>query len=84
MREGRAIGRRPSTPRQEAERWQERDAGAALPPGSSAYVVLVDGEHAAELAALFAAEGARVVDLPAGSDPSFCIRETLTRRVPAA
>lgn len=61
-----------------------RAVGESLPPGSSAYLALVDTAHADGVAKVFAAEGARVLNLPVETELSGAIRETITHRVSRA
>ena len=58
-----------------------RKVGESLPPGSSAYLSLVDTAHAAGVGAAFAAEGARVLDAPVETELSCAIREAVTHGV---
>jgi hypothetical protein len=55
--------------------------GESLPPESSAYVAVVDSVHADQLASAFAAEGARVLNMPVETDMSSVIREAITGHV---
>lgn len=57
-----------------------REVAESLPPGSSAYLGLVDTAHAAAVGEAFAAEGARVLDLPIHTDLSNAIHETAAAR----
>lgn len=58
-----------------------RRVGESLPPGSSAYLALVDTAHAAGVAGTFAAEGAQVLDMPVETELSCAIRETVTHSI---
>ena len=58
-----------------------KELGATLPTGTSAYVALVDKQHAEEVAAMFLEEGATVVDLPIEADLSSAVRRAILRRV---
>lgn len=58
-----------------------RKVGASLPPGSSAYLALVDAAHAEGLAEAFAAEGARIVNIPVETELASVIREAITHHV---
>jgi uncharacterized membrane protein len=58
-----------------------RQLGESLPPGSSAYVVLVQRSHADAVAGLFEEEGARIVNVPVETEVSSVIREAITHRV---
>jgi uncharacterized membrane protein len=58
-----------------------RKVGESLPPGSSAYLALVDAEHADGVASAFEAEGARVVNIPVETELSSVIREAITHKV---
>lgn len=58
-----------------------RRVGESLPPGSSAYLAVVDAAHADAVADLFAAEGARVVNIPVETEMASMIREAITHRV---
>jgi uncharacterized membrane protein len=58
-----------------------REVGASLPPGTSAWVTVVDSLHAEQLAGTFAAEGARVLNVPVESEISYVIREAITGHV---
>lgn len=56
-----------------------REVGESLPPDSSAYLAVVDASHADGLSRVFAAEGARVLNVPIRSELSCVLHETLTR-----
>jgi uncharacterized membrane protein len=58
-----------------------QSVGESLPPGTSAYLALVDAAHAECIADAFAAEGARVITIPVETDVSNVIREAITHRV---
>jgi hypothetical protein len=58
-----------------------RKVGESLPPGSSAYLAIVDEAHAEGIASAFAAEGARVVNIPVETELANVIREAITHRV---
>jgi uncharacterized membrane protein len=58
-----------------------REVAASLPPGTSAYVVVVDSSHAEQLASAFAALGARVLNVPVETEMSSVIREAITGHV---
>lgn len=58
-----------------------REVAESLPPGSSAYIALVDTGHADGVAAAFAQEGARVLNLPVETELSGAIREAVTHRI---
>ena len=58
-----------------------RQLGESLPPGSSAYVVLVQRSHAEAVADILEAEGARIVNVPVETEVSSVIREAITHRV---
>lgn len=61
-----------------------RRVGESLPPGSSAYLALVDAAHAESITDTFAAEGARAITIPVETDVSNVIREAITHRVSRA
>jgi uncharacterized membrane protein len=58
-----------------------REVAESLPAGSSAYIAVVDTEHAAGVAARFEREGARVLDVPVVTELSSAIREGVTGRI---
>jgi uncharacterized membrane protein len=59
-----------------------REVADSLPPGSSAYVAVIDTEHAARLAERFRSEGpANVIDVPVVTELSSVIREGVTGRI---
>ena len=58
-----------------------RKVGESLPPGSSAYLAIVDAAHADGVAQAFAAEGAKVVNIPVETELASVIREAITHRV---
>ena len=58
-----------------------RKVGESLPPGSSAYLALVDAAHADGVAQAFEAEGARVLNIPVETELASVIREAITHRV---
>lgn len=58
-----------------------RRVGDSLPPGSSAYLSLVDTAHADGVADTFAAEGAQVLNLPVETELSCAIREAVTHGI---
>jgi uncharacterized membrane protein len=58
-----------------------REVGESLPPGTSAYIAVVDTAHASGVARAFAAEGGRVLDMPVESELSGAIRETVTHHI---
>ena len=58
-----------------------RKVGEGLPPGSSAYLALVDAGHAGSISESFAAEGAKVVNIPVETELASVIREAITHRV---
>jgi uncharacterized membrane protein len=55
--------------------------GESLPPGSSAYLAIVDAAHADGLSDAFGAEGAKVVNIPVETELASVIREAITHRV---
>ncbi len=55
-----------------------RAVGESLPPGSSAYLALVDAAHAGCVAGNFEAEGARILNVPIELELSCAIREAVT------
>lgn len=57
-----------------------KELGETLPPGSSAYVAVIDKAHAHEVAAMLLEEGATVTDLPVDADISSAVRRSLLRR----
>lgn len=57
-----------------------REVAGSCPLDSSAYLGLVDTAHAAAVGEAFAAEGARVLDLPIRTDLSNAIHETAAAR----
>jgi uncharacterized membrane protein len=58
-----------------------RKVGESLPPGSSAYLAIVDAAHADGVADAFAAEGATVVNIPVETELASVIREAITHHV---
>ena len=58
-----------------------REIGESLPSGSSAYVAVVDGDHADPLASVFQEEGARVLNVAVETEVASVIREAVTRRI---
>lgn len=58
-----------------------REVADSLRPGSSAFLAVVDSPHADALVAAFAAEGARVLDVPVETEISSVLREGITHRV---
>lgn len=58
-----------------------RKVGNQLPPGSSAFLAVVDAAHADGLAEAFAAEGARVLNIPVETELASVIREAITQDV---
>ena len=58
-----------------------RKVGESLPPGASAYLALVDAGHADAISEAFAAEGAKVVNIPVETELASVIREAITHRV---
>lgn len=54
-----------------------REVAESLPLGSSAYVAVIDAEHAHEVAELFMQEGARVLDLPVEADLRSAVRRSI-------
>lgn len=58
-----------------------RRVGASLPPGSSAWLAVVDRSHAAALAARFDAAGARTLDVAVETELSSAVREGITHQV---
>lgn len=58
-----------------------QEVGEALPRESSAYIVLVDRLHAGAVAEAFAAEGARVLNMPIQTELTAAIREAVTHRI---
>lgn len=58
-----------------------RTVAETLPPGSSAYLAVVDTAHAGCVADTFAAEGARVLASPLDLDLSYAIREAVTHSI---
>jgi uncharacterized membrane protein len=61
-----------------------RQVGESLPPGSSAFIAVVDVAHASPLADLFTVEGARVLNVAVHTEVSSALREAVTRRVSRA
>jgi len=55
-----------------------------LPPDSSAYLAVVDSEHAEELVRAFASEGPRVLNIPVETEIASAIREGITHQVTRA
>ena len=58
-----------------------RAVGESLPPDSSAYLAVVDTAHADGVADTFAAEGARVLNVPVELELSSAIREGITHSI---
>ena len=58
-----------------------KEVGEQLPHGSSAYVALIDAEHAPEVAEIFIEEGASVMDVPVEADLSSAVRRAIVRRL---
>lgn len=58
-----------------------RKVGESLPPGTSAYLALVDAAHADGLARAFGAEGATVLNIPVETELASVIREAITHHV---
>jgi uncharacterized membrane protein len=58
-----------------------KKAAETLPPGSSAYLAVVDAAHAAGVAEAARAEGATVVDIPVETELSSMVREAITHSV---
>ncbi len=56
-----------------------RTVGESLPPGSSAYLAVVDTAHADGIAITFAGEGARVFNVPVELELSCVIHEAISR-----
>jgi uncharacterized membrane protein len=56
-----------------------REVGESLPPGSSAYLAVVDAAHADCIVDAFAAEGARVFNVPVELELSCAIHEAISR-----
>jgi uncharacterized membrane protein len=52
-----------------------------LPPDSSAYLAVVDSDHADAVAGAFADEGARVLNIPIETELASAIREGITHSV---
>jgi len=52
-----------------------------LPPDSSAYLAVVDSEHADELVRAFESEGPRVLNIPVETEIASAIREGITHQV---
>lgn len=58
-----------------------REVGESLPPGSSAYLAVVDVAHADSVANAFEAEGAKVLNTHIETELSGAIREGVTHRI---
>jgi uncharacterized membrane protein len=58
-----------------------REIADSLRPGSSAYLAVVDSPHAEAIVAAFAAEGARILDVPVETEISSVLREGISHRV---
>lgn len=58
-----------------------RKVGESLPPGSSAYLSLVDTAHADGVAGTFAAEGAQILNVAVETELSCAIREAVTHGI---
>lgn len=58
-----------------------RRVGESLPPGSSAFLAVVDAAHADGVAEAFAAEGATVLNIPVETELASVIREAITHTV---
>jgi uncharacterized membrane protein len=58
-----------------------RKVGETLRPGSSAYIVVVDAQHADGVAAAFAEHSPNVLNIPVETELSSVIREAITHRV---
>jgi len=58
-----------------------RKVAEAVPPGSSAYLAVVDAGHADGLTDAFAAEGAAVLNIPVETELASALREAITHRV---
>lgn len=58
-----------------------RKVGGSLPPGSSAYLVVVDAAHANSVADAFSTEGGQVLNLPIRTELSCAIREAVVHSV---
>ena len=58
-----------------------RRVGEELPPGSSAYLTIVDAAHADGVAAAFEHEGGRVLNIPVETGFASVVREAITHRV---
>jgi uncharacterized membrane protein len=58
-----------------------REVGESLPPGTSAFVAVVDTAHADQLVDAFAAEGARVLNVPVETSLASVIREGITGHI---
>ena len=61
-----------------------RRVAESLPPGSSAYLAVVDAAHADAVSDAFAAEGARVLNIPVETELASVVREAITHRVSRA
>jgi uncharacterized membrane protein len=55
-----------------------------IPPGSSAWLAVVDAEHAPNVLDVFRGTGARALDIPIDADATNAIREGLLREVTRA
>ncbi len=58
-----------------------RRVAAGLPPGSSAYLAVVDANHAAALAEAYSRRGADVIEIPVETEVASAIREGIVRQV---
>ena len=58
-----------------------RQVGEQLPPGSSAYLTIVDAGHAQGVADAFENEGGRVLNIPVETEFASVVREAITHRV---
>jgi uncharacterized membrane protein len=58
-----------------------RDVGEMLPPDSSAYLAIVDSEHADSLIAAFAEKTPTILDVAVETEICSAIREAVTHRV---
>jgi uncharacterized membrane protein len=58
-----------------------RRVAAGLPPGSSAYLAVVDARHAPALAEAYAQRGAEVIEIPVETEVANAIREGIVHEV---
>jgi uncharacterized membrane protein len=58
-----------------------RKVGETLRPASSAYLVVVDAEHADGVAAAFAEHSSAVLNIPVETELASVVREAITHRV---